>query len=175
MILTFNLSEADVLAMSEQYYKDSPSHQRVRNRTRWLLPMILIPMAVVLIGSFGFNWPSFAVLVVAATVWWIVAPRRFDATVSRFAQKQMKESSYSKSFGKYTIEIAEEHLVSNGPTGSTQYKWSCIDRAVLKDGYLFLFLAGPAGLPIRTSEIGIENATLALGRIQKLIELSNSS
>ena len=173
MKLTFTLSEPEALAMTEQFYKESPSHQRIRNRTRWALPILLLPIVLLFTWQFGLDLPSVAVFLTGMIGWFIVAPQRFDAKVRRYAQSQMKESSYAKSFGEYSIQINDDHLISDGPTGHTEYNWNGVDRSVLTDGYLFVFLAGPSGFPIKTSDIGIENARLAHCRIQQLIETAN--
>ncbi|MCU0714237.1 MAG: YcxB family protein [Pirellula sp.] len=172
MKLTFTLSEPEALAMTEQFYRDSASHQKTRNQTRWGLPILLLPILLLFTWQFGFSLPSVAIFLIAMIGWFIVAPHRFDARVRRYAIKQMKESSYAKSFGEYSIQINDDHLVSDGPTGHTEYKWNGVDRSILTDEYLFVFLAGPSGFPIKTSDVGSENARLAHIRIQQLIEMA---
>ena len=99
MKLTFSLTEPGALALIEQFYKDSPSCKRMRNRTRWVLPIVLLPIAFLFILKFGFSLPTVAVFVVATVGWFIFAPSRFDASVRRNAKKMMKESAYAKCFG----------------------------------------------------------------------------
>lgn len=84
-------------------------------------------------------------------------------------QRQMLESSYSKVFGVYKVRIEEIHLVCDGPTGYTEYRWDAVDRVTITDDFLFIFVAGPSGLPIRIAEIGKSIATEAYGKIQSLI------
>ncbi len=172
MKLTFNLNEPEALALTELFYKDSPSHQRIRNRTRWVLPIFLLPIVILFTLQFGFSLPSIVVFAIAIVGWIIIAPRRFDTQIRRYAQNLMKESSYAKSFGEYTIQINDGHLLSNGPTGHAEYNWNAVDRAILTDKYLFIYLSGASGLAIKTSEIGTENALNAHSRIQQLIEIA---
>ena len=170
MKLTFSLTEPGALALIEQFYKDSPSCKRMRNRTRWVLPILLLPIAFLFILKFGFSLPTVAVFVVATVGWFIFAPSRFDASVRRNAKKMMKESAYAKCFGLYTIQINQDSLVSDSVTGHSEFKWSAVDQAILTENYLFIFLLGGAGWPIRISDIGNEDATIAHSRIQQLIE-----
>ena len=170
MKLTFNLNEPEALALTELFYKDSPSHQRIRNQTRWVLPILLLPIVILFTVQFGFSLPSIVVFAIAIVGWIIIAPRRFDKRIRRYAQNVMNESSYGKSFGEYTIQINDRHLASDGPTGHGAYNWNAVDRAVLTDKYLFIFLSGASGFAIKTSEIGTENARNAHSRIQQLIE-----
>ena len=169
MDLKFTIAEPETMAFSEQYYRDSASHRRIRNRTRWALPILLLPILAVFTCQFGFSWTTAAIFVAAAVVWIVIAPKRFDTRVRHYMQKQMLESSYSKVFGVYKLKIEEKHLVSDGPTGYTEYRWDAVDRVTITDDFLFIFLAGPSGFPIRIAEIGNSIATEAFGKLQSLI------
>ncbi len=168
MDLKFTITEPEALAFSEQYYKDSASYRRSRNRTRWSLPILLLPVLALFTYQFGFSLPS-AFFLVATCAWAVIAPKRFDIRVRRYMQKQMVESSYNKTFGAYRLKIDEKHLVSDGPTGYTEYRWDAVDRVKMTDEFLFIFLAGPSGFPIRIAEIGNSIATEAFGKLQTLI------
>ncbi len=172
MKLTFNLNEPEALALTELFYKDSPSHQRIRNQTRWVLPIFLLPIVILFTVLFDFSLPSIVVFAIAIVGWISIAPRRFDKRLRRYAQNLMNESSYRKSFGEYTIQINDLHLVSDGPTGHGEYNWNAVDRVILTDKYLFIFLSGASGFAIKTSEIGTENARNAHSRIQQLIDIA---
>jgi hypothetical protein len=169
MELKFTIAEPGTMAFSEQYYGDSASHRRIRNRTRWALPVLLLPILVVFTYQFGFSWTTAAIFVAAAVAWIVIAPKRFDTRVKNYMQRQMFESSYSKVFGVYKVKIEEKHLVCDGPTGYTEYRWDAVDRVTITDDFLFIFLAGPSGFPIRIAEIGKSIATEAYGKIQSLI------
>ncbi len=172
MKLTFNLNEPEALALTELFYQDSPSHQRIRNQTRWVLPIFLLPIVILFTMQFGFSLPSIVVFAIAIVGWMIIAPRRFDARIRRYAQNLLKESSFAKSFGEYTIQINDGQLVSDGPTGHGEYNWRSVDRTILRDEYLFIFLTGASGFAIKTSEIGTENASKAHSRIKQLIDMA---
>lgn len=172
MEFMFTIGEPEMLAFSEQYYRDSFSHRRIRNRTRWSLPVLLLPILAVFTSQFGFSWTTAAIFVTGAVAWIVIAPRRFDARVKNYMQRQMLESSYSKLFGAYKLKIDEKHLVCDGPTGRTEYSWDAVDRVTMTDDFLFIFLAGPSGVPIRIAHIGNSIAAEAYGKIQSLIARS---
>ena len=109
----------------------------------------------------GFSWAAVGIFGSIALVWWLLYPRQFDARIRKHAKKQMKESSYAKSFGRYEVVLLDEHLQSTSPTGSSTYVWSAVDRAEMDSEYLYIFLSGPLGYPIRLSEIGRETAQSA--------------
>lgn len=73
----------------------------------------------------------------------------------------MAESSYSKTFGEYCLEITEDSLVSSGPTGRSEHTWDSVDRIVLTPDYLFVFFAGLNGLPISLDQIGVDTGRVA--------------
>lgn len=169
MELKFTIAEPETIAFSEQYYKDSASHRRIRNRTRWILPVLLLPVFVLFTYQFGFSWTTLALFVAAAIAWSLIAPRRFDSRVKKYMQSQMLESSYSKMFGAYKVKLEDKHLACDSPTGYTEYCWDAVDRVTMTDDFLFIFLAGPSGFPIRISEIGTSIAEEAYGKIQTFI------
>lgn len=169
MELNFTIAEPEAMAFSEQYYRDSASHRRLRNRTRWALPILLLPILVVFTYQFGFSWTTAAIFATASVAWIVIAPKRFDTRVKNYMQRQMLESSYNKVFGEYKVRIEEKHLVCDGPTGYTEYRWDAVDRVMLTKDFLFIFLAGPSGFPIRITEIGSSIATEAYEKIQSQI------
>jgi hypothetical protein len=117
MDLKFTIAEPETMAFSEQYYKDSASYRRIRNRTRWALPAVLLPILAVFTYLFGFSWTTAAIFGAAAVAWIVIAPKRFDMRVRNYMQRQMFESSYSKVFGVYKVRIEEIRLVCDGPLG----------------------------------------------------------
>ncbi len=169
MELKFTIAEAETIAFSEQYYKDSASHRRIRNRTRWALPLLLLPIYAVFTYQFGFSWATVAIFGSASIAWSFIAPKRFDSRVKQYMQRQMLESSYNKMFGIYKVTLEDKHLVCDGPTGYTEYCWNAVDRVTITDEFLFIFLAVPSGFPIRISEIGYSIASDAHKKIETLI------
>ena len=51
----------------------------------------------------------------------------------------MGESAYAEMFGGYEIEINNEHLLPNSPTGQSKDNWDAADRIHLTDGLLLYF------------------------------------
>ena len=169
MQLKFTINEPEALALSEQYYNDSASHQRQRNLSRLTLPILLLPIFGVFTYQFGLSLSTAAIFVLSSLAWVIIAPTRFDARIRRYMQKQMRESSYDKTFGVCTLTIDDRHLISDGPTGHTEYEWDAVDRVMLTDEFLFIFLAGASGFPIRISEIGQSVADEARIKLESLV------
>ncbi|MFG0255310.1 MAG: YcxB family protein [Rhodopirellula sp. JB053] len=169
MNLSFNVTKRECIAFAEQFYKDSPSHQRIRNRTRWTLPVLLVPVMLFFALQYGLTAPSTAVFLLGIVGWIWIAPKRFDARVRRYAEQQMGESSYDKLYGDYTIQINNDNLRSDGPTGQTEYKWDAVDRVATTDDYLFVFLSGPSGFPISKEQVGHDEAQLAYDKLCQLV------
>ena len=172
MTLNFSLTENDALAFTEKFLRDSKSHQRIRARVRWGLPVILVAMACFDIWRDGFSWAAPAFFGTIAVVWWLFYPLRFDSRIRAHAKKQMSESSYSKSLGPYELQLLDEHLHSTSPLGSGTYTWSGVDRVAMDSDYLYIFLSGPLGYPIRIAEIGQDAAQRAHDFVAERIKLS---
>jgi hypothetical protein len=170
MNLTFTLGEAETLAFSKQYYRDSAWSRRVRNRTRWAVPAMLLPVLAlyVCVGSFPLTMTM--LYLVLASTWFVLAPLRFDARVMRYSRQQFQEASIKKTYGVYRLSINDDGLISDGPTGHSEIRWEAVDRVVLTDGFLFIFLVGLSGFPIRVSEIGEPLAQEAYVKVQRGIQ-----
>ena len=175
MILNFTVTEGDVLAFTEKYLRDSKSHRTIRARVRWSLPIVLIAMVCFYTWRDGFSWIAPGIFGMIALLWWLLYPRRFDSRIRTLARKQMGESSYAKSFGRYEVVLLDEHLRSTSPTGSSTYVWSAVDRVEMDSEYLYIFLSGPLGYPMRLSEIGRENAQSAFDFVTSRIARNRGS
>lgn len=172
MTLNFTLTEDDALAFTERFLRDSKSHQALRTRVRWVLPCMLIAMTGYYAWRDGLSPIIPCFFGIFGIAWWFLYPRRFDARIRAHAKKQMAESSYAKSLGAYELRLLDEHLQSTSPTGSSTYSWTGVDRVAIDTDYLFIFLSGPLGYPIRVAEIGQEVAQRAHDFVAERIELS---
>jgi len=161
MTLNFRIQEEDALAFNAQYLRGSASHQKMRARVRWLLPCVILALLLVLGFFKGFRLAEDLFFASVAVVWAVCYPKKMDRDVLKYAKKQMRESSYAKSFGDYRLTLSEEGLHSTSPLGSASYSWGGVDRAELTHEYLFIFLAGPLGYPIRRAEVGSDVADAA--------------
>jgi len=153
MTLQFTLDEAGALALTEAFLRQSPSYRKQRAFVRWLTPCIILGVLALEGARRGFT-PAMPVLALGALLWFAFYPRRFDALVRRQALRQLREMAYAKAFGACTLTVAEDGLHSVSPTGSSHHLWSGVGRIELAPDYLFIFLAGPLGYPIRRSEVG---------------------
>ena len=167
MKLRFTVSEPDVLALSENFYRSSPIHRKSRQSSRLYLPIVLTPLMLLFIYSFGFSLVPISIFLAAMILWYAFYPLHFDKRLRNHAQKQLQESSFSNVFGVYDIELRDDHLISSGPTGDSRLNWDSIHRTEITDEYLFVFFSGPTGIPISISQIGIELARKANNEINR--------
>jgi hypothetical protein len=150
---TFTVGKADVLAMSMHYYASSPTVRRSR-----ILTQASIPLAMVLVAALGFfRDPGYLVLVapllLIAVVWAIFYPRWHREYQLYTLEKLLKESSYQKAFGTYTVNLNEKQIASSSPVGEGTYPWSSVSRISLTPDYLFIYLAGPQGYAIPRAQV----------------------
>lgn len=161
MILNFTLSERDAIALSEDYFRNSATHQRARTRARWSIPVIF---SICLILLFALAEPEMPLVITFGLMicgWPIFYPSRFDARVRRHTLAQLREASYAKNMGQYRLEITNECLISSGPMGKSEMAWPAIDRVTLTPDYLFICFSGMTGLAIAVPQIGAEKAQAA--------------
>ena len=152
---TFKVGKEDVLAMSMQYYASSPTVQRSR-----ILTQASVPFAMVLIAALGYFRDAgyrylvlITPLLLIAVVWAVLYPRLPRHYLLQTSEKLLKESSYQKAFGVYTLSLSETRIASSSPVGEGTYVWSSVSRVSLTPHYLFIFLAGPQGYPIARAQV----------------------
>jgi hypothetical protein len=160
MELNFSMSESDCIVFSEEYHRNSPVHRRARTRARWTVPIIF---SIFMVISFALSGPTIIATVFFPIIigWITLYPKRFDTLVRNNIRNRLKESSHSKTFGEYQVEINQDGIVSTGPTGRSEHTWASVDRINLTPDYLFVFFAGLSGLPIPISQIGPDHAEAA--------------
>jgi len=161
MTLNFQTCREDVLAFNREYHETSPTYRRTRTRVRLMLPVLMLVLWVFTTSSSGFDWTSTVIFIGGGLLWFLLYPARFDKRVSKYVERVMEEGSHSKCLGPCELTLAEDGLHSKSVTGQSMYLWSSVDRAVMTDAYLFIFLAGPVGYPIPISDVGADAAKAA--------------
>jgi hypothetical protein len=152
---TFKVGKEDVLAMSMHYYASSPTVQRSR-----ILAQASVPFAMVLVAALGYYKDAgyrYLVLItplfLIAAVWAGLYPRLHRHCLLQTSEKLLKESSYQRAFGVYTLSLSETRIASSSPVGEGTYVWSSVSRVSMTPDYLFIFLAGPQGYPIARAQV----------------------
>ena len=152
---TFKVGKEDVLAMTLHYYASSPTVRRSRILTQASLPAVMVLVAI--LGYFKEAGYSYLLLItpllLIAVAWAILYPWLHKHYLLQVSEKLLKESSYEKAFGVYTLSLSETRIASSSPVGEGTYVWSAVSRVSLTSDYLFIFLAGPQGYPIARAQI----------------------
>ena len=161
MILNFQIRREDALAFSREYYAASPTYRRTRTRVRFMLPVVMLCLWLFTLAISGFDWTGTIIFLGPAVLWLFLYPARFDRRVQRYAEKAIDEGSNSKSLGPCALTLSESGLHSKSNTGESTFYWSSVDRVLLTDSHLFIFLAGPIGFPIPIADVGRDAAKAA--------------
>lgn len=161
MTLTFQMRREDVLAFSREYHAASPTYQRTRAGVRFMLPVVMLCFWLFTLASGSFDWTRTIIYLGVAVLWVFLYPARFDRRVQQYAEKTLEEGSYSKSLGPCELTLSESGLHSKSNTGESTFFWSSVDRLLLTDSYLFVFLTGPMGYPIPIADVGQDAAKAA--------------
>jgi hypothetical protein len=170
MTLRFQMGRDDVLEFSRQYHIASPTYRRTRMRVRWMLPIIMTALWALTISRSGFEWTSTSIFIGVGLLWFFFYPARYDRNVQKYCEKTIDEGSYHKNFGQCELTLSESGLRSIAPSGESKFPWASVDRTLLTDTYLFIFLNGPIGYPIPISDIGRESALAAYEFVTQHIE-----
>ncbi len=161
MTLHFQMRREDVLAFNREYHAASPTYQRMRTRVRFMLPLVMLCFWLFALATDGFNWVSTTLYLAVSVLWFFLFPARFDRRVQRYTEKFIDEGSFGRSLGPCELTLSESGLHSKSSMGESTFKWSSVDRVLLTDSYLFIFLTGPIGYPILLADVGQDAAKAA--------------
>lgn len=159
--LRFQTRREDVLEFSRQYYALSPTYRRTRNRVRLMLPVMMLCFWTFSVSRSGFDWAPTIFFFGFSLLWFFFYPARYDRSVRKYCEKLIDEGAYKKNFGACELTLSDDGLRSVSPSGESTYHWSAVDRTLLTDDYLFIFLNDPTGFPIPIADVGRDAAVEA--------------
>lgn len=162
MTLQYQMRREDVLAFTREYHAASPTFRRTQTRVRLMLPIIMVILLIIITTRSGFDWTAVVIFPSLGLLWFFLYPAQFARNVERYCEKAIDEGSYSKNFGPCELTLSNEGLYDKSPSGESRFHWSAVDRVLLTDNYLFIFLNGPIGYPIPIADVGNEAARAAL-------------
>lgn len=126
-----------------------------------MFPVIMVILWIITTSGSGFDGIRTAIYLGIALLWLLFYPARFTRNVERYCEKTIDEGTYGKNFGPCELTLSDAGLRSASPSGESTFYWSSVDRTLLTDSYLFIFLNGPIGYPIPISDVGREAAVAA--------------
>ena len=161
MTLNFQMRREDVLAFTREFHAASPTFQRTRSRVRVVFPLVMVGLWLFTLATSGFDWMRTTIYLSVAVLWYFLYPARFDRRVERYCEKTLDEASHAKSLGPCELTLSESGLHSKSNTGESTYYWPAVDRVVMTDTHVFIFLTGPIGYPIPIADVGMDAAKAA--------------
>lgn len=144
--LQFTIDRDDLRAFSRAFYDHSPTVKASLRRSQWVFPILMVIASSYFFFRHGGASPF--VFVVAGLLWFLCYPAYFRRHLVKATEKLLKEGSHEKSLGSYIVSLGEEGLWSESPTGEAKYKWEAVDRILLTDSHLHIYLVGLSGYPI---------------------------
>ncbi len=170
MTLRFQIRRENVLEFNRQYYAASPTYRRTRLKVRWMLPVMMILLWILTTSRSGLEWTSTLILLGVGLAWYCFYPARYDRNIQKYCEKTLDEGTFSKIYGECELTLSDSGLHSIAPMGESKFHWSSVDRTMLTETYLFIFLNGPIGYPIPIADIGRESAIAAYEFVNRHIE-----
>jgi hypothetical protein len=150
--LTFNIGRDDLIAFSQAFHDHSPSVKSAVRRAQLTLPAIMAVAAAYFYFTYG--GLSFVFFLCVGLLWFFFYPAYLRRNILKATERMLKETSYQKSFGSYSVTLDDDGIASISPTGESKYKWSAVSRIQLTPDYLHIYLTGPVGYPIPRKQIG---------------------
>lgn len=154
MILEFRVSEDDLLAFNERYLELSKKHHRTFLRLRWVVPLVMMGLVLVHCSHGRVTVAAFLPYVVVGVLWYGYFPTCYSASTRDHLKQQLARKSNLKMVGVYVLAMDETGMDSSSPLGVARYQWSELERVVVTDTHLVVFLKGLMGYPIAKAELG---------------------
>jgi hypothetical protein len=152
--LTFDIGRDDLIAFSQAFHDHSPSMKTAVRRAQFTLPALLVLIAAYSYLKHG--GISIVLPLSIGLIWFFFYPAYFRRKILKATERMLKETSYQKSFGSYSVTLADDGIASKSPTGESKYKWEAVSRVQLTPDHLHIYLTGPVGYPIPRRQIGEE-------------------
>ena len=149
--LTFNIGRDDLIAFSQAYHDHSPSVKSAVRRAQLTLPAIMTIAAAY--SYFKHGGFSFVLFLCVGLLWFLFYPAYLRRNILKATEKMLKETSYEKSFGSYSVTLADDGIASISPTGESKFKWEAVNRVQLTPDHLHIYLTGPMGYPMPRKQI----------------------
>lgn len=152
---SFDVDQPDVMALTSAFYDASPT---VRANIRVAQGMYVVMFcAAAAVAARHYERRDIAyTLLFAMLVVLPFMPRLFRASMRRSGAKVLEESSYRRAYGRQSLALTAEALISTTPIGEAKFNWTAVDRYAVTPDYLFIFLVGPQGLVIPRTQLPAE-------------------
>jgi|GEM_PF-2835445 len=161
MTLNYQLRQEDAVASNLEYRKSSPTHREMKTRVRLAVPVLMLVLWAYTKNSSEFNWPRAVIYLGIGLIGFFFYPAYFDERQRKHTARLIAEGSRSNSMGPCELTLAEDGLHYKSDICQKVYLWSALDKVVLTDAYLFIFLTDRSAFPIWISDVGSDAAKAA--------------
>ena len=155
------MSNATRLQIPVSFYAESLRSGGVTNAT-------IFPMPQLLGSTWNLSLAHAIGRVVASELYAMGGDRSFSPVLQ--VTTDPRYGRFDENFGECELTLSDSGLHSIAPSGESKFHWASVDRTLLTDTYLFIFLNGPIGYPIPISEIGRDSALAAYKYVTQHIE-----
>lgn len=154
MTLLFQIRQEDVLAFTLEYHSASPTFQRARTIARLSCPVSMGCIWLLALALGRVSWFATLLLAGLAALWFFLFPVYLNRLVESYWKKAFNEASFRNSLGPCELTLLDSGLHFKSASGESTFHWSAVDRILLTDTHLFIFLTGAIGYPIPLADIG---------------------
>jgi hypothetical protein len=138
--ITYQLSEADLVALAEHNHKRSKTFRKTRRRA--VLGAIFFFSLAALVFWLQFKDPVLSITFCAAGMLFaLVFPLRLKRNLRRTVNAAYGEGKNRALFVRQTMRVEDDALVLESVAMSNRIKWEYIERVDITDDYMFVYLS----------------------------------
>ncbi len=142
--IEYTVAVADIVAFNDHHHRTSPHTRRMIRTLQMVVGLAIVGMGV---------WPlfqgapalTFGPLLAVGVAFVIAMPALFAWSVRRSARRQLAEGHNRSVLGPRKLEIGDDALVEISEQGQQQTRWSAVERVVVTDEHVFIYLSATAG------------------------------
>lgn len=149
MILRYNLTVEDMVALNRYHYAHSPTIRKTKLKYIILVSVLFIAASFLLPPKPGLTRPMIvAGAVILAALFSMIFIYRYSASLERNVRRLFKEGTNKGIICEHEIEIDEHGLVEKTEFKETRQSWQGVERIVETQSHVFIYMSSMAAYVI---------------------------
>jgi len=140
MVVEFENSLDDVLALNMYHYQHSANVRRTRLILQFGPPVIPVVVFLVQILVSGASLASALPWLVFAGIWVLFVPFSLRRGMRKRVAKMVLESQNDGIVGKHRLSLTSKAMTDKTDSGKTKTRWAEVRRIVATNQYVFIYI-----------------------------------
>lgn len=170
--IEYEFREQDLVNFNEAQYLKSKDIQNQINKTRWIVPSIMVLVATFYYYYYG-EMKSSAYIAVVAVLWAWLSPKIITYDMRRQILRHYTPQEKKAMFGTYTLTIDTAnpaYLYEKSPSGKNKMAWQELVRVEYGKRYVYIYITLNTALVIPVETVKKGDLEKFAEQAEKMIE-----